>query len=235
MIATRTGTIWSALGASALVVLVTGCKSKPCPTTPQTTAQATETASPVAGASVGPGQIDPEIASIAHQAQGVYKIKLKLEPSGRVVKVAVYHRDASKVADGLAKAVEEKFPGAKIVAYESEHYLDAGPVHEVEFTTADGRECELSRTASGTDRYVECKITADALPAAVAAAVSAAAPGGQIEEAETKDLADGSKRFHIEVRVGEILHYLVLAPDGKLIGHYLRIPAAVDLEVSVDK
>jgi hypothetical protein len=206
------------------VALVTGpaCGRQKCATTtPQPEATATPTA--------GPGQLDPELAKLAFDAQGVHKIKLKIDATGKVVKLAVYHRDASKVSEALAKAVEEKFPGATILYYENESYAEHGPVHEVEFTTADGRKCELSRKADGQDLYTECELAADALPQAVADAVRGTVAGGEIVEAESKEWADGQLRYHVEIRAGEDLHYLVFDAEGKLVERYLRIPAFVDL------
>ena len=126
MIATQTRRSLLVLAVFALAVTSAGCGNKPCPSAPQPPAGAAETASPVAG----PGQIDPEIAKVAYHAEGVYKLKLRVDPNGRVTKIAVYHRDASKVAPDLLGAAHARFADARVVSYENEHYAGVGATRQ---------------------------------------------------------------------------------------------------------
>ncbi len=234
----HTTTLPMVTSAAATVFLCAACGPPPnCPPQPAPPADAAQPTAepappqPTTARAAGPGQLDPELAKLASSAKGVHKIKLRFDDQGRVQKLAIYHEDATQLPAEVTKLALEKFPGATVRYYESEHYADLGRVHEVEVRTKDGRSCELSRTAAGKTLYTECELAIDAVPAPVSKAIAQAFPKGKIIGAEQKDWADGRKHCHLKVEVDKTVHYVVLELDGKILERYLRIPATVDIPV----
>ncbi len=227
--------------ATAALLLCVGCGPANCPpqaappppAEPPLAAPAPPEASAgPAAPSTGPGQLDPELSKLAVSAKGVHKLKLRFDAQGLVQKLAIYHHDEAQVPVELGKLAEEQFPGAKVLFYEGEHYADLGRVHEAKVKTKDGRSCEVSRSGAGKLLYTECDMAVAAVPGPVSKAITAALPAGKIAKAEQKDWADGRKHCHVEVEVDQARHYLVVELGGKIIAHYLRIPAVVDLPLS---
>lgn len=172
--------------------------------------------------------LSSRIVEAASSFKGVHKAKLRVDKTGKITKQALYHNDPSKVPAAIRKLTEEKFPGAKVVEYELEHYSDVGWVHEVEVKAKDGRECEVSAKEDGTLHYVECKIRTGDMPKPVAAAVKKRLPKGKVVEAETKK-GPTIDFVHVKVKVGQTVHYLQCRPTGEIANHWLRIPAAIDV------
>ncbi len=175
--------------------------------------------------------LDPELVALARTAQGVDRVVVRVDEAGHVVKLAVYHHDESVVAESVRTAAIAAFPGATVRHFESERYADLGRVNEVEVQTSDGRECELSVADDGHEVYRECHVDPATLPEAIVAGLRRVVASGAIEEAETKERDGAIATYSIEVRDGDQLHYVVLEPDGALQGHYLRVPAVVDVPV----
>lgn len=182
-------------------------------------------AAPAAGAG-----LDAELVGLASRAQGVMKIKMRVGPDGTVHKLAVYHHDAAAIPEPVRALAAERFPGAETLYYESELYSDLGRAYEVEIRTAEGKECEVSASADGTLLYEECKVPPDQIDPKVKATVDRLVPGGTVLEVETKHGPDRDE-VSVEVKAGDVEHYVRTTPDGELIGHTLRIPAIIEVPV----
>jgi len=202
----------------SLLLFATGCGSSP--PLPPTTA---------AGAATGVGHVDPAFAAAAASYQGAYKIKLYFDAKGVMYKASLYHHDDAKVPEVVRKLAAERMPGSTVTAYEFELYADAGPVHEVEVKTADGRECEVSATPAGVFRYTECQVPPANLLPAIAKLVADNAPGGQVVEVEERKDASGAVEIRVESKVGEVIHYLRFRPSGELLSRALRYASEVEV------
>lgn len=222
---TKTG-VHGALAISVVLLLsACGAGQEPCPSAPPRASE--EGSTP--GASE-PGRLDAELVAVAARADGVYRIRVRASETGEIQKFAVYHGDAEEVPEAVRNAARERFPDAEVRHYESEIYSDLGRVFEVEVMTAEGRECEISCRPDGTMVYVECRVPTEEVPEPALAAAGRLLPEGEVVEAETKE-GPGIDEVHLEVRVGELIHYLVLQPTGELVRHGLRIPTTIEIPV----
>lgn len=186
---------------------------------------------PACATGPGPGAaLDPQLVELMRDGKNVGGIKMRTDKKGRVTKMAVYHADETALPAWVRGNAIEKWPGAKVRSYETEWYTDVGRVYEVEVETADGTHCELSVTASGTERYTECEIAVDKLPEPVAAAVAKALPGGEVEEAEKKD-GPGIDEVSLEVEANGREYYMVIRSDGKVLKHLVRLPTILEVPV----
>jgi hypothetical protein len=174
--------------------------------------------------------LDPDLMQLAAGGRSVGGAKVRTDEQGRIVRVAVYHGDAQAMPAWARGLAAERWPGSKVRSYESEWHADVGRVFEVEVSTADGQQCEISVTAGGAERYVECEISAEHVPAAVAAAAARLVPGGRIVEAETRR-GPGIDELSLEIETGAGEHYLRVRPDGSPLGHYRRVPTVLEVPV----
>ncbi len=214
--------------AIVVAVFFSGCSAgqQPCPAAPA--AGTSEEGSLPSETRVG--QLDAEIVAVAIRADGVYRMRVVTDGSGEIQKLAIYHNDAEEIPEAVRTAAQERFPGAEVRNYETEVYADVGRVFEVEVTTAEGRDCEISCRPDGSLVYVECRVPTDEVPAWVLAEATRLLPDGEVVEAETKE-GPGINEVHLEVRVEELIHYLVFVSEDAPIRHSLRIPATIEIPV----
>lgn len=168
------------------------------------------------------------VASAAPNAQGVDKVEVRLDKSGRVVKQAVYHLDASLVPEPVKATAQREFPDSNVTHYETERYADLGDIYEVEVDTADGRSCEVAAKADGSLIYTECRADPATASPEIIAAIEAAVPGGEIKEYEVKK-GEGIDEVTAEVEAGGQEYYLHLEPDGTLLDKRIRVPALIEV------
>ena len=182
---------------------------------------------------VGPGRLDHELLSLTTTAQGVRKIELHSDKRGAITKMSVYHQDQSRVPEAIRKLAESQFPGSKIVSLETEHYVDAGLVYEVEVEIPDGKHCEVSARPDATLRYTECRLSSDGLPAAVSQRIAETLPGGTVEELEVLKgpAIAGGEEYRAEVKLGAVGHYLRISPSGGLLRHGIVVPASIEVPI----
>lgn len=184
---------------------------------------------PACASGPGPGAaLDPELVEIMRHPDDVGGVKVRTDRKGRVTKMSVYHAREQDIPLWVRGLATEKWPESKVRSYETEWYADAGRVYEVEVTLSDGKTCEMSVTKAGVERYVECEIDVDALPAAVAATVAKVVPDGKIEEAEEKKGPD-MHEITLEIEAGGREYYLRVRADGKLLEHLLRVPTILEV------
>jgi uncharacterized membrane protein YkoI len=192
--------------------------------TPTAAVDTADTAPPQKTATV----IDREIVETAMAAGKVDKMKIRVDAEGTIVKQSLYHDDSARIPEAVRTLAETKFPGAKVIQYETELYSDIGRVYEVEVKTKDGKQCEVAADSDGKEQYTECRIANKELPAEVASAVKSAAPGGKIIEAERKTRPDGEE-YTVEVKTSSGELYLRFKPDGSPLAKLRRIPAIVEV------
>lgn len=214
--------------ALLLSTLSAGCATtseiaSPEPAEPPTRSLSADVAAPSVG-------LHETVARLAVTAKTVEEFEFRLDENGALIKQAIYHDDASAVSEAVKAKALELYPGATIVAYETEFYADAGIVHEVEVKTADGQECEVSATPDGTLRYQECELELANVPAEIIAAVKAAYPDGKLLEVETKK-GPGMDVLTAEVESGGVEYYLTLSPTGTIEAVHKRIEALVEIPV----
>ncbi|MFO0759598.1 MAG: hypothetical protein U0359_24105 [Byssovorax sp.] len=183
---------------------------------------------PLPAADDKPGHLDRELIALAARAEGVQKAKLRTSHAGDVLKIALYHKDASQIPAPVKELAVGA--GSKLGAYESELFADKGTVFEVEMLDEHNRECEVGARADGQKLYTECSVDAKSVPEKVKAAALAAVPGGTLDEVERKE-GDGAIEYSVEVKSAGGLHYIKVAEGGEILWHGLRLP--VDLEVTV--
>ncbi|MGH1341421.1 MAG: hypothetical protein ACRBN8_07720 [Nannocystales bacterium] len=201
-----------------------------------------ETASPVdaqpPSPSMSPAVATPStglhetVARIAVTAHTVEEFEFRLDEQGALIKQAIYHDDASAVSEVVKAKAMELYPGATIVAYETEFYADAGIVHEVEVKTADGQECEVSATPDRTLRYQECELEMADVPPQITAAVKSAYPDGKLLEVETKK-GPSLDIVTAEVESGGVEYYVTMSPQGAIEAVHKRIEALVEIPVAL--
>lgn len=186
-------------------------------------------AEPAAATPSGP-RLDPEIVAAAVTAAGVTKVKIEAETDGTIREMSLYHNDAAALPAAVTALREAQFPGSKVRNYETEFEREHGRVFEIEVTTKDKQECELSAKPDGTLVYTECHIAAKTLAPGVVAAIEKAVPGAKISEAEKKTYPDGRAVISVEVTAGGKQHELYFEGEA-MIRHELVL--AAELEVPV--
>lgn len=216
--------------ALLLSTLSAGCATtsetvSPAVAEPSSTSMSADVAAPGGG-------LHETVARLAVTAKTVEEFEFRLDERGALVKQAIYHDDGSAVSEAVKATAMELYPGATIVAYETEFYADAGIVHEVEVKTADGQECEVSATPDGTLRYQECELAMADVPAQITAAVKSAFPEGKLLEVETKK-GPGLDIMTAEVESGGVEYYLTLSTDGTIEALHKRIEALVEIPVAI--
>jgi hypothetical protein len=209
--------------ALSLLFLLAACDKQGDTRCPETAPQ------PGAGGSASAGlAVDGELVGLASGGQAT-KFKLRVDERGASMKQSLYHGDGSGIPAPVIALANERFAGAKIERYESELYADLGRIYEVELTTTDGRRCEVAASAEGKEHYTECQIAPDSMPAPIRDAIAKLYPDGKVLEVETKK-GPSVDELTVEVQLaagGE--HYVRLAPDGKLIARYARVPAVLEV------
>lgn len=178
------------------------------------------------------GGLHKTVARIAITANTVEEFEFRLDEHGALIKQAIYHDDASAVSEAVKAKALELYPDARIVAYETEFYADAGIVHEVEVKTADGQKCEVSATPDGALRYQECELEMAKVPAHISAAVKSAYPEGKLLEVETKK-GPGLDVITAEVESGGVEYYLTMSTAGTIEAVHKRIEALVEIPVAI--
>ncbi|MBC7977619.1 MAG: hypothetical protein H7138_21800 [Myxococcales bacterium] len=185
-------------------------------------------ASTTSVAAASTASVDGELVRLAGGGQAI-KFKLRVDDNGTAMKQSLYHSDATGFPEPVLALARERFAGAKIERYESELYADLGRIYEVELTATDGRRCEVAATAEGKEHYTECRLTPEAMPAPIRDAIAKLYPEGKVIEVETKT-GPTVDEVTVEVQVaGGGEHYVRLAPDGKLIARYARVPAVLEV------
>ncbi len=216
--------------ALLLSIFSTGCASTSETMSPAAAESPTASMSAdVAAPSVG---LHETVARIAVTANTVEEFEFRLDDQGALIKQAVYHDDATAVSEAVKAKALELYPGATIVAYETEFYADAGIVHEVEVKTAEGQECEVSATPDGTLRYQECELEMEDVPAQITAAVKSAYPEGKLLEVETKR-GPGIDLMTAEVENDGLEYYVAMSTDGTIVAVHKRIEALVEIPVAI--
>lgn len=225
-----------------LASVACGTEPRPSSTTPPAepapapTETPTETPAPTpteavdvaAPAPQGGTAVHMQIVEAARDAKGVEKVKVRVDDTGAIVKLAVYHQDASRIPAPVQELAAKEFPGSKTMAYETEFYADVGEIFEVEVQTKDGKRCELAANAEGVLRYKECHVKPKDLPAEMSAKVKELHPKGKILEAETKQGPEIDETT-IKVKDGGRELYLRMKPDGTLIQTLYRVPATFEV------
>jgi hypothetical protein len=176
------------------------------------------------------GQIDPSLAEALATYAGAEKVEVYVDRAGHVSKLSVYHHDAAKVPAPAQAAATREIPGATTKHFELERYTGEGTAHEIEVARPDGRECEVSLTAEGALRYVECKVPAAELPKAIAEAVAKLVPGGAIDEVEQTKGPKG-EAWNVETKKDGVLHVLRFDGSGKLLSRGIQVPAKITVEL----
>lgn len=184
-------------------------------------------AEPAAATPSGP-RLDPEIVAAAVTAAGVTKVKIEAETDGTIREMSLYHNDAAALPAAVTALREAQYPGSKVRAYETEYDRDHGRVFEIEVTTKDKQDCELSARPDGGLVYTECHIPAKSLPGPVVSAIDKAVPGAKILEAEKKTYVDGRAIVSVEVTAGGEKHELYF--EGDALSRHVRVIAG-ELEV----
>jgi hypothetical protein len=169
-----------------------------------------------------------ELVETAGKASGVQKAKIRVDDTGAVTKLAIYHADADRIPQPVRDLARKTYPEAKVKVYESEYYAERGVVFEVEVETKDGKECEVEAKSDGTLVYTECVVDAASLSAEVKATIDETVPGAKVLEVEEKKGPDIDEVI-VEVEKDGQAHVLTMKPSGELVSHHLRIPAVLDV------
>ncbi|TPV92951.1 MAG: hypothetical protein B7733_23030 [Myxococcales bacterium FL481] len=173
--------------------------------------------------------MDAEILKTAASAPRLDKLKVRVDPAGRVVKQALYHHDANAIPQPVRELAAQEFPGSTPTRFETEYYAATGRAYEVEVKTQPGRNCEVAATAEGVKLYVECHVDPSVLPPPVAETVRRVAAGAKIIEAEHTIYASGDEEFSIELETPQGEVYVQVRADGTLIGRYRVVPAMIEV------
>lgn len=189
----------------------------------------TETAppSPAAPAAAPAAALDGEIVRTATTAADVQKLKIRVDADGNIVKQSLYHGQADALPAKVHELAKTRFPGGKVLHFETEIYADRGRVYEVEVDDA-GKPCEVAATPEGVEIYVECEVDPASLAAELKASIEKLAPGSKVLEAETKKGPDIDE-VTVEVEADGRELYVRLKPDGTIIQTLRRIPAIVEV------
>jgi hypothetical protein len=174
------------------------------------------------------GQLPTEAIELASPDHQVQRLRLRVNGQGAVTELALYHGDETIIPEPVRATAEERFPGGQVRYFETEWYAEVGQVFEIELTTSEGVNCEVSAAADGSLRYVECPLPLEELPEAITAAASRLVPDGELEEAEYKEYAD-RRLTHVEVRKEGLVYYLIFDSEGQLVDRFLQIPTTLEV------
>lgn len=115
--------------------------------------------------------------------------------------------DPSALPAAVTAAVQARHPGATIRAAAKE-----GKEYEAS-VTVDGHDLDLAFSADGTWLEEEERVSADALPAAVTAALDARWKGWTVHRAERATTPKGTT-YEVVIQSGERSSEVVLGEDG---------------------
>jgi uncharacterized membrane protein YkoI len=147
-----------------------------------------------------------------------------------ILAVAACRADEEKIAlDQLPKAVVEglkaKYPNAELVSAVKENE-DGKTVYEVKIKnngeklevtlSAEGKVLEEEKDGDKKEENKAEKVAPDKLPKAVADAIKARFPNGEITSAE-KETEDGKVVYDIELKMGGLKYEMDLYEDGTVI------------------
>lgn len=183
---------------------------------------------PVVPATPATPRLDAELVAAAATAAGVTKVKIEAEADGSIREMSLYHNDAAALPAAVTALHDKLYPGSKVRAYETEFSREHGRVFEIEVTTQDKQECELSAKPDGTLVYQECHVATKTLGGSVVAAIEKAVPGGKIAEAEKTTFPDGRTVLSVEVTAAGKEHELYFEGDA-MIRHELVLPAEIEV------
>lgn len=209
------------------IALLTACSASTATTedsTPPDSGAASMSADPTATS----GSLDASVIGTAVDTPTVFKMKIRVQGDGTVVKQSAYHRNEAAVPEAVLALAKQRYPGAEPVHFETEVYADLGQVYEIEVDT-DGKRCELAARADGTELYTECHADPASLSAAAKATIEGIAPGGKILEVEIKERPGATPEITVEVEHDGQELYLLLDGDGGLMSAWRRVPAIVEL------
>lgn len=239
-----------ALAAASALSLMVGCDPPPpppkpeappappavkpeAPTTPpqempQTAAR--EVAEPAAPT---PGRIDAAFLQGAIEHAGLQRMELSVRADGTIDEIEVYHQDAAKIPAPVLARLEEVYPGAKILAYETELEADdPTPVYEVEVQTKDKKTCELEARADGAVVYTECVQAAKKVSKEIQAVLDKRLPGAKIVEIEVTEPASGERAIEVKVEWKGERHVLEFeGAEERMSRHAREVPATVSIAV----
>ncbi|MEZ4452424.1 MAG: hypothetical protein R3B09_23365 [Nannocystaceae bacterium] len=179
------------------------------------------------------GRISAAFLAGAVELSGLDHLEIEVRADGTIEELEAYHQDASKIPAPVLAALEATYPGAKILAYETElEGTDPAPVYEIEVKTKDKKKCELEAKADGAVIYTECAQAAKSVPAEIQAVLDKRLPGGKITEVEVTERVTGDRTTEVKVSHKGETHVLEFeGADGTMRRHSREVAAVVAIEI----
>ena len=172
------------------------------------------------------GSIAPDFSQTVADMPSTREVRVYLEPGGGIRGLSIYHLNAEAIPAAVRALGASRFPGRKIVYYETEWYADGSQVFEVEYALENGRKGEIAARIDGSLVYVERPVPSVPVPAR--SAVMQAVPGGRIVEGERRQ-GPGIDHFILKVEQRGRVHVVHVDAQGQVLQHGIRVPAKIEV------
>ncbi|MGK0360424.1 MAG: hypothetical protein ACI9U2_002737 [Bradymonadia bacterium] len=172
------------------------------------------------------GSVTPGFGQTVADTPTTREVRVYLEPGGGIRGLSIYHLDAEAIPAAVRTLGASRFPGRKIVYYETEWYADGTQVFEVEYALEDGRKGEIAARVDGSLVYVERPMPSVPEPARRAAMEAVA--GGRIIEGDRRQ-GPGIDHFILKLDLRGRVHVLHIDAQGQVLQHGIRVPAKIEV------
>ena len=172
------------------------------------------------------GSITPDFSQTVADTPTTREVRVYLEPGGGIRGLSIYHLDAEAIPPAVLALGASRFPGRKIIYYETEWYADGSQVFEVEYALEGGKKGELAARIDGSLVYVERPVAT--LPPAARSAALVAVTGGRILEGERRQ-GPGIDHFILKIDQGGRVHVVHVDAQGQVLQHGIRVPAKIEV------
>lgn len=172
------------------------------------------------------GSVTPGFAQTVADTPSTREVRVYLEPGGGIRGLSIYHLDAESIPDAVRTLGASRFPGRKIVYYETEWYADGTQVFEVEYALENGRKGEIAARIDGSLVYVERPVPS--VPEPTRRAAMGAVAGGRIVEGNRRQ-GPGIDHFILKLDLRGRVHVLHIDAQGQVLQHGIRVPAKIEV------
>lgn len=172
------------------------------------------------------GSVAPDFSQAVADTPSTREVRVYLEPGGGIRGLSIYHLDAEAIPDAVKALGASRFPGRRIIYYETEWYADGSQVFEVEYALDGGKKGEIAARADGALIYMERPVATVPVPTRNAAL--RAVSGGRIVEGERRQ-GPGIDHFILKLDLRGRVHVLHIDAQGQVLQHGIRVPAKIEV------
>ena len=172
------------------------------------------------------GTITPSFTQTVADMPSTREVRVYLEPGGGVRGLSIYHVNAEAIPDAVRALGASRFPGRRVVHYETEWYADGSQIYEVEYALEGARTGELAARIDGSLVYVERPVAS--LPPLARSAALAAVAGGRIMQGDRRQ-GPGIDHYILKIDLRGRMHVVHVDAQGQVLQHGIRVPAQIEV------